>query len=74
MSTPSLDSLQTQLSLPDECLAQLTSLPEPTRTEFVDLVTKAVARKDTRVDAAIDNAVSVVPGPLRRAVKKLLHS
>lgn len=72
MTDKSLDALLT--ALPGDSAEVLNALPEGEREQLLALVATAVKQKDERVDGAINNALSVVPLPLRGTVKKMLFS
>lgn len=59
-------------SLPADSKALLDALPDTERQQLLALVEAAMRKKDERVDGAINNALSVVPLPLRGTVKKML--
>ncbi len=70
MTTPAKQWVEQQLSVDER--AQLEKLPPATRVQLFELMEAAVRAKDQQVAAALDNAVRIVPAPLRRSVKKLL--
>lgn len=72
MTDKSLDALLA--ALPGDSAEVLNALPEGEREQLLALVATAVKQKDERVDGAINNALSVVPLPLRGTVKKMLFS
>jgi hypothetical protein len=72
MTDKSLDALLD--ALPADSAQVLNALPQAEREQLLALVATAVKQKDERVDGAINNALSVVPLPLRGTVKKMLFS
>lgn len=72
MTDKSLDDLLD--ALPGDSAQVLNALPQAEREQLLALVATAVKQKDERVDGAINNALSVVPLPLRGTVKKMLFS
>ncbi len=72
MTQSPLDSLQAQLSLAEDTLALLRELPLEIIVQMVALTTETVETKDRALAKALDNAVTMVPAPLRRSVRKLL--
>lgn len=72
MTDKSLDALLD--ALPGDSAQVLNALPQAEREQLLALVATAVKQKDERVDGAINNALSVVPLPLRGTVKKMLFS
>lgn len=72
MTDKSLDALLA--TLPGDSAQVLNALPQAEREQLLALVATAVKQKDERVDGAINNALSVVPLPLRGTVKKMLFS
>ena len=72
MTDKSLDALLA--ALPGDSVQVLNALPQAEREQLLALVATAVKQKDERVDGAINNALSVVPLPLRGTVKKMLFS
>lgn len=74
MSDVTLDALLAQLPLGEQSTATLSGLPAPDQARLVQILQQAVARKDERINGAVNNALSVVPLPLRGTVKKMLFS
>lgn len=72
MTDKPLDALLA--TLPGDSAQVLNALPQAEREQLLALVATAVKQKDERVDGAINNALSVVPLPLRGTVKKMLFS
>lgn len=72
MSDSKLESLCAELGLSGSSLDMLKSLPEAQRATFVETLLAVVSKKDERINGAVNNALSVVPLPLRGTVKKML--
>lgn len=74
MTDNSLDDLLAELSLSQQSVAMLKSLPPAAQQQMIEVLLSAVRQKDERINGAVNNALSVVPLPLRGAVKKMLFN
>ena len=74
MTDNSLDDLLAELSLSQQSVAMLKSLPPESQQQMAQVLLSAVRQKDERINGAVNNALSVVPLPLRGAVKKMLFN
>ena len=74
MSESTLAAMLAELSLSKQSADTLSALPPESQQKLSDLVLAAVVKKDERINGAVNNALSVVPLPLRGTVKKMLFS
>lgn len=68
------DSMLAGLPLDTDSRQFVEDLPAEHRQRFLEILQTAVAQKDERINGAVNNALSVVPLPLRGTVKKMLFS
>ncbi|MDF1780802.1 MAG: hypothetical protein P1U67_05855 [Alcanivoracaceae bacterium] len=74
MPTTELDDLLAGLALSESSAEFVKSLPSDQQQQLLSLLQSAVQKKDERINGAVNNALSVVPLPLRGTVKKMLFS
>lgn len=72
MADVKLARLLADVALTDKSVEMLNALPEAEREAFLETLLNVVERKDARINGAVNNALTVVPLPLRGAVKKML--
>lgn len=72
MADAKLASLLADLALTEQSVEMLNALPEADREAFLTTLLSVVERKDERINGAVNNALTVVPLPLRGTVKKML--
>lgn len=72
MADATLASLLESLALTEQSVEMLNALPEADREAFLATLIAVVESKDARINGAVNNALTVVPLPLRGTVKKML--
>lgn len=72
MVDATLASLLADLALTEKSVEMLNTLPEADRAVFLATLVGVVESKDERINRAVNNALTVVPLPLRGTVKKML--
>lgn len=72
MADSKLASLLKNVALTEQSVEMLNALPEADREAFLATLIAVVENKDARINGAVNNALTVVPLPLRGTVKKML--
>lgn len=74
MPSSEVDGLVADLALSPSSAEFIKSLPSDQQQQLLSLLQSAVQKKDERISGAVNNALSVVPLPLRGTVKKMLFN
>lgn len=72
MADAKLARLIADVALTEKSIEMLNALPEADRDMFLATLLSVVESKDTRINGAVNNALTVVPLPVRGTVKKML--
>jgi hypothetical protein len=72
MADSKLASLLKNVALTEQSVEMLNALPEADSEAFLATLIAVVENKDARINGAVNNALTVVPLPLRGTVKKML--